>query len=456
MHETPNNNNNNGAPKSTDPAVHPLSHCSEPTSTRPLNIPSSQECKKDENSLRKGRKQKTTTLATQRCPNGHDEIHNMHPTEIPSPDHISWCVKDRLIGKIACMVCGEKGHYTCDCPMKAQENKVLCTLCNKVGHCYLWCCRQHVSENRACRRCGEKGHYTNKDLSHCDEKYTNMYVRCSSCDESHPLGRCPMGKVTCFLCEGKDHVPAQCRLSPMLTATQHYRESFQAILKQALTKTSRRAVTPAKLSSKLEPHDDSHEPQLKRNDKMVHMVPSIIRCEQGDCEKNVTRSVLNSNETKNAALTGKALTQGSSSACFNCHEEGHYANRCPEKKPPGELELGDVTCFRFRAKKCHKKSTKLMQSDVTCFICHDKGHYSYSCPANKPSGGLELRDITCINFDANTCDWKKPSRELLCDVSTCFKCHDKGHYSYNCPKSKPPGQGQNAKSCPKKKRKREQ
>jgi hypothetical protein len=377
VYETPKNSNDNGAPNAPDPAGQPQSHCAESTSIRPLTILSSQECMRDENSLRKGKKRKTPSVAIQRRPNGHDGIHNIHPTQLPSPDYTSWYAKDRLIGKIICMVCGKEGLYTCDCSMKDRENKVMCTLCNKVGHCYLWCCRQHVSENRACRRCGEKGHYTNKDLSHCDEKYTSMYVRCSSCDERHPLGRCPMGKVTCFLCEGNDHVPAHCRLSPMLTVTQYYRDSFRAILKQALTETGRRAVTPAKVSRELEPHD-GHEHQFKRDGKMVHRISTFIHCEQELHDK-----------TNHAALTEKALTRGSSSACFNCHEEGHYANRCPKKKLPGEQELHDITCFRFRANKSLKKKKKTAQlelSQVTCFRCHEKGHYSFSCPTNNPPG----------------------------------------------------------------------
>jgi hypothetical protein len=53
---------------------------------------------------------------------------------------------------------------------------------------------------QACKRCGEIG-YTSKD---CHE-------RCPYCDTSHPIGECPMSQVTCFLCEGINHVPAKCK-----------------------------------------------------------------------------------------------------------------------------------------------------------------------------------------------------------------------------------------------------
>jgi hypothetical protein len=53
---------------------------------------------------------------------------------------------------------------------------------------------------RACKRCGEIGH-ASKD---CHEE-------CPYCVISHPDGECPMSQVTCFLCEGTNHIPAKCK-----------------------------------------------------------------------------------------------------------------------------------------------------------------------------------------------------------------------------------------------------
>jgi hypothetical protein len=52
---------------------------------------------------------------------------------------------------------------------------------------------------QACKRCGEIGHIS-KD---CHEG-------CPFCDTSHPNGECPMRQVTCFLCKGTNHIPAEC------------------------------------------------------------------------------------------------------------------------------------------------------------------------------------------------------------------------------------------------------
>lgn len=102
------------------------------------------------NSIHKGIKRNTTTQVIQVSPDGQHERENTLTTELPSSDYACQYAKDKLTGRITCMVCGEEGHYTCDCSMKNQEKKVVCTLCNRVGHCHLWCCRQNVSENRAC------------------------------------------------------------------------------------------------------------------------------------------------------------------------------------------------------------------------------------------------------------------------------------------------------------------
>jgi hypothetical protein len=56
---------------------------------------------------------------------------------------------------------------------------------------------------QACKRCGEIGH-TSKD---CLEE-------CPYCDTSHPNGEYPMTQVTCFLCEGINHVPTGCKFYP--------------------------------------------------------------------------------------------------------------------------------------------------------------------------------------------------------------------------------------------------
>jgi hypothetical protein len=55
----------------------------------------------------------------------------------------------------------------------------------------------------ACKIYGEIGH-----------TYKEYHEQCPYCDKSHPLGECPMAQVTCFLCDGINHVPTECNLYP--------------------------------------------------------------------------------------------------------------------------------------------------------------------------------------------------------------------------------------------------
>ncbi|KAE8780643.1 hypothetical protein D1007_46188 [Hordeum vulgare] len=55
----------------------------------------------------------------------------------------------------------------------------------------------------ACKICGEIGHTQEE---HKDE--------CTHCEENHPAEECPSSQVTCFLCEGTTHYPAQCHIYP--------------------------------------------------------------------------------------------------------------------------------------------------------------------------------------------------------------------------------------------------
>ena len=58
---------------------------------------------------------------------------------------------------------------------------------------------------RACKICGEIGHLSKEcpdERPHCDTNYP---------DEGYAITQ-----VTCFLCEGTNHIPTQCQLYPMV------------------------------------------------------------------------------------------------------------------------------------------------------------------------------------------------------------------------------------------------
>ncbi|KAE8785789.1 60S ribosomal protein L27 [Hordeum vulgare] len=65
-------------------------------------------------------------------------------------------------------------------------------------------CYDNPKENTcACKICGEIGH--------TQEEHKDG---CTHCEENHPAEECPSSQVTCFLCEGTTHYPAQCHIYP--------------------------------------------------------------------------------------------------------------------------------------------------------------------------------------------------------------------------------------------------
>jgi hypothetical protein len=58
---------------------------------------------------------------------------------------------------------------------------------------------------QACKICGEIGH-TSKEF----------HEQCPYYDMNHPTEECPMAQVTCFLCDGINHVPTECKLYPLV------------------------------------------------------------------------------------------------------------------------------------------------------------------------------------------------------------------------------------------------
>ena len=56
-----------------------------------------------------------------------------------------------------------------------------------------------IEGTQACNICGDMEH-----------TYKEHVDQCPNCEEKHPTKQCPTSQVTCFLCEGNNHVPIQC------------------------------------------------------------------------------------------------------------------------------------------------------------------------------------------------------------------------------------------------------
>lgn len=333
--------------------------------------------------------------------------------------------QDQMDGIITCLVCGEEGHYTCDCPMKDRERKVICTLCSKKGHCYLWCCQQNKSENLACTRCGEIGHSAS----------TNG-LSCSSCDEHHPHGECRMSEVTCFICDSRDHYLAQCPLNSALTAVcKDQRENLQAALQLALSKQGNSLSTPAKPSVE----SQACKPSFAKNP--AGKKPKSRKCyscgETGHFANGCISisKVPTPSKSNPEVRTGNTTTRVLKTICLKCNEEGHHGNHCPQKSGATSAnlsrELEESSTIPTSSNLCkelkeqdpptakHSSEMKPVLS-AGCFICSEEGHRAFSCPLRHPALTPDKSSplVTVDNI---------PARLLI-----CYSCGEEGHKSNQC------------------------
>uniref|UniRef100_A0ACD5W2Z0 Uncharacterized protein n=4 Tax=Avena sativa TaxID=4498 RepID=A0ACD5W2Z0_AVESA len=284
-----------------------------------------------------------------------------------------------------------------------------------------WDMHRSINNNRACKICGDVGH-----------TYKEHQGQCPYCDASHPFEQCPTSQVTCFLCEGNNHIPALCQLYPTV---QQMNRQISDGMEQALEKMHEHTRSTTKA-------EDSVKPQ--------------------ESPPNIT--------TK---------------CCYSCGEEGHLSRNFLKKRerfPEAEVEyeeqeLRDLLALeRPKGKKGHKRKSTSHEhnstpcqkqrtssqlphqhdgislskhnghnhrngngeniingkkdvcqkdlSQVLCSKCQNLGHYATTCSEKEGKGNMNIEN------GSN----KKPKREL--SQVTCYNGRNKGHYSNNCPEKK--------------------
>ena len=221
----------------------------------------------------------------------------------------------------------------------------------------------------ACKICGEIGH------THEEHK-----DGCPHCEGNHQAEECPTMKVTCFLCEGTTHYPAQCHIYPKV---------------QEITKQQKEAV---------------------KEDLGESLRKPVMKEDVDDPD-------------------GESLNRFYSNACYSCGEEGHFSQYCTKESqeylgnfPTEEVEFDRQEIEELiGTKKSRKRKSMYPQnnpifaekdlSQITCYRCKDLGHYTSKCPARKP----------------RTQGAKITTRKPL-DLSEviCLRCKGVGHFVREC------------------------
>ncbi|KAE8811816.1 hypothetical protein D1007_11227 [Hordeum vulgare] len=78
------------------------------------------------------------------------------------------------------------------------------------------------------------------ELGHTQEEHKDG---CTHSEENHPAEECPSSQVTCFLCEGTTHYPAQCHIYPKVQqVVQQQKEAMKETLKKKILEEDSRRI----------------------------------------------------------------------------------------------------------------------------------------------------------------------------------------------------------------------
>nr|BAD69226.1 Zinc knuckle containing protein-like [Oryza sativa Japonica Group] len=243
---------------------------------------------------------------------------------------------------------------------------------------------QNKIELKACSRCGEIGHVASSCAS-----------TCVHCEEDHPPDRCPTSRITCFFCEGTDHVPKDCRFSFLLT--------------------KKMANQPA--SSNGEKHQGSTNP---RQDYSFSLTPVPGQRNQNEKRKCRVREDI---------------------CCFNCQGMGHFADKCPKPRnvaastsvhaTPRNQKLAPQRIVIHASRSSPIARVATAPTPMSALPQGVNAQFQPQPPADKTEVSICVVPLEVpIQQLRNQVQDEEPECKK---VIVCYNCSEEGHYSKNCP-----------------------
>nr|BAD16524.1 hypothetical protein [Oryza sativa Japonica Group]BAD29658.1 hypothetical protein [Oryza sativa Japonica Group] len=157
--------------------------------------------------------------------------------------------------------------------------------------------RERELKFKACARCGIVGHTASLCLPTC---------RCG--EYTHYSDACPLRKITCFLCEGTDHVPKDCQLNAVIAKTK---------------KEQGATVQPIRQPMAID--NSGHNPSA------LPPIPPPVEANHGrsNVARDVHKSLLVPVSAAKVHNQKPAPRDQASRFCRNCRKPGHCFSDCP-------------------------------------------------------------------------------------------------------------------------------